>query len=700
MNDAHTLRFPNGVTLSLAMDGERFLGIGEVACGGMPLRSGVLPWTLYTESDQGMRFADSTLARIEREGDTCTLVLLATGSWLPRLQAADAMGDARIATRRARPPQAELRWTFRPLAERIAEHDCVGLAMQVSFSCPGHPVHWLIEDATWELGGSAACATLIQQDVSTIGLEQTVAPGAAFSTIEKFFTDGWGGAYPMDMLPRAAGASILDFQVKDSHVLMLFAERPGLTRARLEKFADEDLIHYTDRPFVALAERAVFPERKLLVHRRAQPFKRHEWRNLWLDAFCEVRARIHAAYGFRAEEPLPTVWSHLWDAELAKLGAAWHQPLIEALPRYRDLGFRQVFTHGVWESVTSDPARSPGDGNICAPYDYRFAEAYGGAAGMKALTGAARAAGLQVMQWFSFHFSKFSPLWKQHPDWVLREANGDPWDGNYHILWSGRMRSGYGEHFRESIARLHEEAGLDAIFWDSFQNLGVTCIDWQAPDKAPQAEEIWRMQAELQRRGFTSQRPEITTIFGVGTVAMFGFADDKFRRRLWNDTVRNDDAFALLDCAPAFFGDHDPFTADRLDPERYFWLLAHRCVPAMPARPWTAALGAGVAPELPGGELAERYGRANRLYGAALPRMRRLRLVEGGGHVLWLDAAGQPAVIWAFRAGQAYFSGPVREADGDRRYQATGVLELAAGQVYLLGAAAGGEQPARADQAR
>ncbi len=50
----------------------------------------------------------------------------------------------------------------------------------------------------------------------------------------------------------------------------------------------------------------------------------------------------------------------------------------------------------------------------------------------------------------------------------------------------------------------------------------------------------------------TSKNARSVTIFGVSMVCMFGFEADKFRRRLWADTVRNDDAFVLLDMSPAF----------------------------------------------------------------------------------------------------------------------------------------------------
>ena len=673
------LVFANGLALNLLLDGSRFLGIGAVTCEALDLRSTALPWVVYAESENGVRFEDWTFAGVEESGEERTIVARSTGRWMPRVQEADAMGDARVRTRRQATPQAELRWTFRPLVEEIAGHQWRGLGMRVALKAPGNPVHWLIEDTTWELGGSATGCTLIQQDVSTIDLEQVVVRDSAFSTIEKFALDGgWGGAYPMDMLPRCAGSSPLDFQIKGADALILFSERPSLTRARLEKHADEDLIHYTERPFFALTETAQAPERKLLVHRRGASLARHEHRNLWLDAFQEVRARIHTTYGFTLEVPKPMAWAHLWDADLKRLGTGWSSALIDAMPRLASLGFQQVFTHGVWDSVISDPLRRDDEGNICCPYSFTFAEKFGGNSGMRTVVAAAEKSGIELSQWFSFHFSKYSPLFVAHPDWVLKEANGDPWDANYHSLWAGRIRSGHGEWMKQAILDLRTEIGLPGLFFDSYQNLGVTCVDWGAADKSPQAEEIWRMQAEFQRAGFASQRPEVITIFGVSNVSLFGFANDKFRRRLWDDAVCGDHAFALLDTAPAFFTAGSPFTADGCSPEKYFWLAAHRCLPAMGADPWKG--------EDPGGALAEDYARVNRAYSRALPAMHRPELVAGGTHVLWRDAAGRLSAVWVISAGMVECSGAALDVTSGTRVQSTGALPTTAGQVWLLGA--------------
>lgn len=647
--DSHRLiEFPNGIAFTLLTEGGDFHGIGEVTFQGVALRSSRLPWTLYTESegfDSAVRFESFVLVDVKQaETGAVAIVLRARGRWMPRAQEADAMGEARIKTRRLEMPEAVVTWTFRPISEQIHENIWHGLAMRIGYECPEAPIHWMMEAATWEIGGRAEGSTLIQQDVSTIQLEQEVRADGAFSTIEKFFTEGWGGCFPMDMLPRAAGAGICDFQAKDDLALCLFSERPGLTRARIDKFSGEDVIHYLDRSYFLLGGRVESAGRKLLVFRAEEPLKRHERRNLWLDCFTEVRRRILDHYGFALEIPEPCSGGHLWDDDLKGRGDDWSEPLIRDLPEYSKLGYKQAFIHGVWDSITSDP-NPPAPGNICCPYAFTFAESFGGPAAMRRLNDAAGRSGIRLMQWFSFHLSRFAPIWREHPDWVLKEANGDPWDGNYQVLWSGRVRSGFGDWFKRQILDVNTDTGIGGIFWDSYQNLGVTCLDWGAPDKAPQAEEVFRMQAELQRKGF-KQRVEVVTIFGVSQVATFGFQNDKFRRRLWDDFVNGDHAFALIDNSPAFFvNDESPLGPDRLSPERYFWMVAHRSVPGIGADPWGVKKG---ETRLPGGDQAEAYGRVNHLYNRLVSRMDRLRLQEGGRHVIWHDASGMPSVAWAF----------------------------------------------------
>lgn len=193
------------------------------------------------------------------------------------------------------------------------------------------------------------------------------------------------------------------------------------------------------------------------------------------------------------------------------------------------------------------------------------------------------------------------------------------------------------------------------------------------------------MQAKLQRYGYR-QKCEVVTIFGVSAVAMYGFEADKFRRRLWNDTVRNDDAFALLDCPPGFFSKGGVLRADRISPALYFWLAGYRAVPGASARPWGSPEDPEHAgPQLPGGDLAEEYARVNHLYNTVLPHMHRLRVVAGGTHALWLNKHNAPAVIWAYRNAAVPYTGSVVDVATGQQSQANGRLDVTAGHVYQLG---------------
>ncbi len=693
-DSSQKLTFANGITLELLLHGDRFLGIGTVVIGDTALRAATQPWTVYAESDVGYRFDSFRLASVRSDENEATLTLTAPGTWMPRIQETDSMCDSRIRTRRVQPPVATIHWHLRAITETIHGANWNGLAMQIEVSSPGAPIHWLLEHGTWEIGGEAVGCTLIQQDVTSIDLEQTVERDSVFTNRERFITnDDTGddavsglpyGSYPMDMMPRGGGVCPMDFQVKDNTVLIHFAEKPDLTRACHEKMRDEDVIHYLDRPMFALTENAVAPERKLLVYQHPQALARHEWRNIWIDAFTEVRTRVQTSYGYKHEIPRPIVWAFMWNFDLDAYGAQWVDPLIEALPTYRELGYTDLFTHGVFEGTSNDPNIQ--FGNVCLNYDYRYCEEFGGPSAMKRLFDRAHELGMKTWQWFGFYLAPDAPLLNEHPEWRLHMADG----GN--VGGAGSMRSGFRDYLWDRIMAIRKETGLDGVFWDSYQNTGLTRIDWGNDDKGTHTEEIFRFQADLQKEGI-GQRCEVVSTIGITNVGIYGFQKDSaawdIRRRWWDRTVTNDDIFAWLDCSVAFFS-HDTYTADKCSPEVYFWMMGHRSVPTLDAFPWGPETADGKhvptpGPRLPGGDLAEEYGKVNHLYNAALPHMHRMRVTKGGHYTLWLDQQNEPAVIWAFRDATHEWTGPVTDLASENSYDAGGKLELKAGHVYRLG---------------
>ncbi|HUU93446.1 MAG TPA: hypothetical protein VM238_19825, partial [Phycisphaerae bacterium] len=64
--------------------------------------------------------------------------------------------------------------------------------------------------------------------------------------------------------------------------------------------------------------------------------------------------------------------------------------------------------------------------------------------------------------------------------------------------------------------------------------------------------------------------------------------------------------------------------------------------------------------------------------------MHRLRLTPHGDCTLWLDAGGQPSVLWAFRDGQIEFTGEAADLETGRRLDAERTLRFIGGKVYRL----------------
>ncbi|MEX0653442.1 MAG: hypothetical protein WD534_06255 [Phycisphaeraceae bacterium] len=674
-----------GFEFDLLLDADRFHGIGEVRAGETPLRSDRAPWTLQTAADHGWQFVQWRLRDIRQVAGGFDLTLTSRAEWDPVTQVVDALGERRIHAPRLDAPEAELTWAFRPWQEMIGDETFAGFTHQIHLATPNAPVHWLLERATWELGGSAADCTLIQQDLSLNGMEQPVQISSAFTTAEGFVGGEWAGSYPMDMLPRGGGSCICDFQSKAGTTICIFTERPGLTRSRIDKHAGEDVVHYLEHTFFERGEQRTLPLRTFAIYQQHATLARHERRNLWLDCFSHVRQRMHEAYGFQLERPQPSVHAHLWDRELQALGKEWHRPLCEALPALAAHGFKALFTFIPYMSPADDEASR--SGNICCPYDITLSERFGGATTARELTAAAAAAGMDVFQWIGFHLSAKSEIWRQHPDWVLRQASGRPWDGGYGSLWAGDLGAGFAEHLTERIKQLQDQTGLAGLFWDSYQNLGLTGVPWQTPERQPQADPIWRLQTAMQQRGLR-QRIECLGIFGVSQISLFGFDDSTTRRRLWQDVVDNDWAFAFMDTSPGFFTEGTCFSPQRVTPEHYFWLAAHRCLPIVSANPWGESSPHGLL--MSGDEAA--YARTNHLYATCETTMSRLRLLPDGAAVLWLDATGRPACVWAFAETQLDIPAQGRCVESGDVVGGSAGMKVKAGRVYMLQDATQAEQ--------
>ena len=72
----------------------------------------------------------------------------------------------------------------------------------------------------------------------------------------------------------------------------------------------------------------------------------------------------------------------------------------------------------------------------------------------------------------------------------------------------------------------------------------------------------------------------------MSQAALNGFENDNFRRRLWVDTVRNEDALGLLNCSPCLLTKSQMMSTDRISPKKYPRLAGRRSLPGTDAQTW------------------------------------------------------------------------------------------------------------------
>ncbi len=100
-------------------------------------------------------------------------------------------------------------------------------------------------------------------------------------------------------------------------------------------------------------------------------------------------------------------------------------------------------------------------------WDYTVCEGYGGEAGLRSAIEECRNRGLRIFAWApAGHLAAASPVWREHPDWVLRNTAGEP-TPNPSGLWQGDLASGFRVYFRDRLVGAIRRFGLDGLWMDS-----------------------------------------------------------------------------------------------------------------------------------------------------------------------------------------------------------------------------------------
>jgi hypothetical protein len=128
---------------------------------------------------------------------------------------------------------------------------------------------------------------------------------------------------------------------------------------------------------------------------------------------------------------------------------------------------REGFT-GASVDVIWDNADFHGGAKNMNVWDYIVCEGYGGAAGLAALMEECKKHKLLVIAWIpAGHLTSASPVWRDHPEWVLKNQRGENFVNPAGGIWHGALDSGFRDYYVDRITDAVRRFGLDGLWLDT-----------------------------------------------------------------------------------------------------------------------------------------------------------------------------------------------------------------------------------------
>jgi hypothetical protein len=178
--------------------------------------------------------------------------------------------------------------------------------------------------------------------------------------------------------------------------------------------------------------------------------------NLWSRAFEVAQAEMRRA--FALQEPAREIVC-VWPPFGRKGFRAMAEDHAALTARQ---GFTAVYIDVLWDNIEFHGGKK--NMNV---WDYSVCQGYGGEEGLRALVDECRKHGLRVIAWApAGHLNAAAPVWKEHPEWVLKSSRGDK-ALNPSGLFQGDLSTGFAEYFRGRFLGVIREFGLDGLWMDS-----------------------------------------------------------------------------------------------------------------------------------------------------------------------------------------------------------------------------------------
>ena len=644
-------------SFEILSEGQHFIGLGKIAIGRTEVRSGRLPLRPFTQSFKGSELSELKLLQIDQAPGEVRIKTEAVFRPLAVKLMRDHSFDPIHETGDWDAPRSEgtakLDLVLKTAKDQFSKYDFEGFSYHYEYASTDVPVFYLLDQATWELGGDIVGATAISQS-SCSAPSATFEAGTQWSTEGRFyFGEPNDNPVMTHNLPRWASHGSFDFQYNGNQTLLGVFERVDLIRSLLMREPNKAELKTFDKHIFDQTLNYKTSAKSILLNTdRKSPI---DQRNLWTWVFDEIHDRARAEYGFK-EEPLTLMLAqNFWQKFTID---SYYKDLV---PAAINLGVEAIFIDNVNKSAMTEQGPLPGvfNWNMCCGHEYEVSPKLGGPEALKKLVDSCREHGIEVFPWTNNDQALSSPYNRSEREdgkfwYVALEDTRQKWGGAYMGCMSvlnfktPDARNYWVNGMRQNM----QKTGVKGIFFDSFYNLGFFPVSYSKMTPTTQWRELLLAFKELQDEG-AHFRIESFGPFGLpmhGCPADYGKPDQMFA------------AYKLKVSLGYVTVPHPGMKVEQVDEaEMVYRCLAHMTDPGLPLH--VERDGKHIRIDEAWGE---DHKRAIRDYTKNRNAMQRRFLQEDGNAVIWHDRERTRATVWNFVQRSTSLPGKVTDVSTGR----------------------------------
>ncbi|MFA6717165.1 MAG: hypothetical protein WCS27_17435, partial [Victivallaceae bacterium] len=237
-------------------------------------------------------------------------------------------------------------------------------------------------------------------------------------------------------------------------------------------------------------------------------------KNLWSGIFLAESAGFRRASGIKAEKPLPMANIPIDGGtpgcnppEAMKPQGKFDAFAAKAIALCEEMNFKRMFVGSPWISYRTLGTPVKTQPNLiydsrCGIIDFEIAEEFGGRDAFRIFCNQAHERGIEVFVWYpGFHLANHSAYLTQHPEWIIRKADGSPYTYVYFHITAISPRAEVQKYFLENLRQLKQDCGFDGLWLDSYA-LSFHTLDFSRKQGVSEAEAGISMVKRLQDLGF------------------------------------------------------------------------------------------------------------------------------------------------------------------------------------------------------